>query len=125
MHYYRKGSSGSEMKASHFSVLVYEEKGSRSSSQMHCRMAAKLTERFRHGGEARASILYSLILLCSCLLVVCVMGIPIGHQRQAEPRKGWKSVHYKDLAFEIPEAFVVQQGKVPLLSLNAVFFWSS
>jgi hypothetical protein len=53
------------------------------------------------------------------------MGIPIGHHRQAEPRKGWKSVHYKDLTFDIPEAFVVQQGKVPLLSWNAVFFWSS
>jgi hypothetical protein len=45
------------------------------------------------------------------------MGIPM--------RKGWKSVHYKDLIFDIPEAFVVQQGKVPLLSWNAVFFWSS
>jgi hypothetical protein len=53
------------------------------------------------------------------------MGIPIGYQRQAEPRKGWKSVHYKDLSFEIPEDFLVQQGKVPLLSLIAVFFWSS
>jgi hypothetical protein len=53
------------------------------------------------------------------------MGIPIGHQKQAEPRKGWKSVHYKDLSFEIPEDFLVQQGRVPLLSLIAVFFWSS
>ena len=53
------------------------------------------------------------------------MGIPIGHQRQAEPRKGWKSIHYKDLTFEVPEEFVVQQGRVPLLSLSAVFFWSS
>jgi hypothetical protein len=53
------------------------------------------------------------------------MGIPTENQRQAEPRKGWKSVHYKDLSFEIPEAFVVQQGRVPLLSLIAVFFWSS
>jgi hypothetical protein len=53
------------------------------------------------------------------------MGIPIEHQRQAEPRKGWKSIHYKDLTFEIPEAFVMQQGRVPLLSLIAVFFWSS
>jgi hypothetical protein len=53
------------------------------------------------------------------------MGIPIGYQRQAEPRKGWKSVHYKDLAFDIPEDFVLQHGRVPLLSLIAVFFWSS
>jgi hypothetical protein len=86
-------------------------------------MAAKLTERFRYDREARAR-LQSLILLGACLLLVCVMGIPIG-QRQAELRKGWKSVHYKDLIFDIPEAFVVQQGKVPLLSWNAVFFWSS
>jgi hypothetical protein len=53
------------------------------------------------------------------------MSIPIGHQRQAEPRKGWKSIHYKDLTFEIPEDFVMQQGRVPLLSWIAVFFWSS
>ena len=53
------------------------------------------------------------------------MGIPIGHHRPAEPRQGWKSVHYKDLAFDIPEDFVMQQGRVPLLSLIAVFFWSS
>jgi hypothetical protein len=45
------------------------------------------------------------------------MGIPL--------RKGWKSIHYKELAFDIPEAFVMQQGKVPFLSWNAVFFWSS
>lgn len=88
-------------------------------------MAAKLTERFRYGREARASILQSLILLWSCLLVICVMGIPIGHHRQTEPRKGWKSIHYKDLAFEVPEAFVMQQGRVPFLSWIAVFFWSS
>lgn len=88
-------------------------------------MAAKLTEKFRYGREARARIRQSLILLGSCLLVICVMGIPIGYQRQAEPRKGWKSVHYKDLSFDIPEDFLVQQGKVPLLSLIAVFFWSS
>ena len=53
------------------------------------------------------------------------MSIPIGQQRHAEPRKGWQSVHYKDLAFEIPEDFVVQHGRVPLLSVIAVFFWSS
>jgi hypothetical protein len=88
-------------------------------------MAAKPPETFRHSGEARARILQSLILLWSCLLLVCVMGIPIGHQRQAEPRKGWKSIHYKDLDFEIPAEFVMQQGRVPLLSLIAVFFWSS
>src|SRR5262249_37772110 len=125
VHHHRTGSSGSEMKASRFSVLVCEDEGARSSSQMHCRMAAKRTERFRYGREARASIRQALILLGSCLLVLCVMGIPIGDHRQAEPRKGWKSVHYKDLSFEIPEDFLVQQGKVPLLSLSAVFFWSS
>jgi len=53
------------------------------------------------------------------------VGIPLGQTGQAEPRQGWKSLHYKDLAFEIPEDFVIQQGRVPLLSLIAVFFWSS
>jgi hypothetical protein len=105
------------MKTARTTVLICKDKGSRSSSQRHCRMAAKLTERFRHSSETRTSILQSLILLWSCLLLVCVMGIPM--------RKGWKRVHYKERAFDIPEAFVVQQGKVPLLSLNAVFFWSS
>jgi hypothetical protein len=113
------------MKASRSSSLVCEDKGSRSSSQRHHRLAAKHTKRFRYGREARARVLQSLIIFWSCLLVVCVMGIPIGHQRQAEPRKGWKSVYYKDLSFEIPEDFLVQQGRVPLLSLIAVFFWSS
>ena len=113
------------MKASRSSSLVCEDKGSRSSSPRHHRIAAKHTKRFRYGREARASILQSLILLGSCLLVIGVMGIPIGYQRQAEPRKGWKSVHYKDLSFDIPEDFLVQQGRVPLLSLIAVFFWSS
>jgi hypothetical protein len=113
------------MKASRSSSLVCEDKSSRSSSQRHHRIAAKHTKRFRYGREARARILQSLIIFWSCLLVVCVMGIPTENQRQAEPRKGWKSVHYKDLSFEIPEAFVVQQGRVPLLSLIAVFFWSS
>ena len=113
------------MKASRSSSLVCEDKGSRSSSQRHHRIAAKHTKRFRYGREAKARVLQSLIIFWSCLLVVCVMGIPIGHQRQAEPRKGWKSVHYKDLSFEIPEDFLVQQGRVPLLSLIAVFFWSS
>jgi len=101
------------------------DEGSRSSSQKRHRTAVKNLEMFRHGGEARARILQSLIIFWSCLLVICVMGIPIGHQRQAEPRKGWKSIHYKDLTFEVPEEFVVQQGRVPLLSLSAVFFWSS
>ena len=113
------------MKASHSSSLVCEVEGSRSSSQKCHRTAVKNLEMFRHGREARARILQSLILFWSCLLVICVMGIPIGHQRQAEPRKGWKSIHYKDLTFEVPEEFVVQQGRVPLLSLIAVFFWSS
>ena len=113
------------MKASRSSLLICMDEGSRSSSQKRHRTAVKNLEMFRHGGEARARILQSLIIFWSCLLVICVMGIPIGHQRQAEPRKGWKSIHYKDLTFEVPEEFVVQQGRVPLLSLIAVFFWSS
>jgi hypothetical protein len=113
------------MKASGSSFLVCEDEGSRSSPQKNCRMAAQHPGLFRHGREARARILQSLIIFWSGLLVVCVMGIPIGYQRQAEPRKGWKSVHYKDLSFDIPEDFLIQQGKVPLLSLIAVFFWSS
>src|SRR5215510_6332331 len=113
------------MKASRSSLLIGKDEGSRSSSQRSHRLAAKPLELFHHGGEARTRILQPLIILWSCLLVVCVMGIPIGHQRQEEPRKGWKSVHYKDLSFEIPEDFVMQQGRVPLLSLIAVFFWSS
>jgi hypothetical protein len=48
-----------------------------------------------------------------------------GHPGQAEPRQGWKSVRYADLSWDIPEEFVVQHGRVPLLSLIAVFFWSA
>jgi hypothetical protein len=113
------------MKASRSSLFLCQDEGSPSSSQQHHRLAVKHLELFRHGGEARARILQSLILLWSCLLVIGVMGIPRGHHRHAEPRQGWKSVHYKDLAFEIPEEFVVQHGRVPLLSWIAVFFWSS
>jgi hypothetical protein len=53
------------------------------------------------------------------------MGIATGQTGQAEPRQGWKSIRYQDLSWDIPEAFVVQHGRVPLLSLIAVFFWSS
>jgi len=87
-------------------------------------MTAKHRERFHYGREA-SIIRLPRRVLWSCLLDVCVMGIPIGHQRQAEPRKGWKSIHYKDLSFDIPEDFLVQQGRVPLLSVIAVFFWLS
>jgi hypothetical protein len=51
--------------------------------------------------------------------------MPAGQTGQTEPRKGWKSVHYKDFAFDIPKEFVMQQGRVPLLSMIAVFFCSS
>src|SRR6266436_3356879 len=88
-------------------------------------MAKKPTDLFRHSREARAILHHSRSVLWSCLLFVCVVGIPLGQTGQAEPRQGWKSLHYKDLAFEIPEDFVIQQGRVPLLSLIAVFFWSS
>ena len=125
VHRHRTGSSRREMKASRSSVLICKDKGSRSSSQKHRRIAVKNLEMFRYGREARARIIQSLILFWSCLLVIGVMGIPIGHQRQGEPKKGWKSVHYKDLSFEIPEDFLMQQGRVPLLSFIAVFFWSS
>jgi hypothetical protein len=53
------------------------------------------------------------------------VGIATGQTGQAEPRQGWKSIRYQDLSWDIPEAFVVQHGRVPLLSLIAVFFWSS
>jgi hypothetical protein len=53
------------------------------------------------------------------------VGISTGHPGQAEPRQGWKSIRYQDLSWDIPEEFVVQQGRVPLLSLIAVFFLSS
>jgi hypothetical protein len=110
------------MQTSPSSVLVCEDEGARSFSQMHRRIATKLPELFRHAGEARASLRQPFSVLWSCLLFVCVVGIATGH---AEPRRGWKSVHYQDLSFAIPEDFVVQHGRVPLLSVIAVFFWSS
>jgi hypothetical protein len=113
------------MKASRSSVLVCEDEGARSFFQMHRRMAEKPSELFHHGGEARARIRQLRSMFWSCLLFVCVVGIPTGQTGQEEPRRGWKSVHYKDLSFEIPEDFVMQQGRVPLLSVIAVFFWSS
>src|SRR5262245_2847746 len=99
------------MKASHSSGLAYEEKGSRSSSPRHYRIAAKPLEMYRYGREARARLLQSLILLWSCLLVIGVMGIPIGYHRQTEPRQGWKRVHYKDLSFEIPGTFLCSKAE--------------
>src|SRR5262249_32353036 len=122
---HRTGSSGREMKASRSSVLVSEDEGSRLSSQRHRRMTAKPVERFRYGIEIRIILCLPRSMFWSCLFFVCVMGIPPGHPGQAEPRKGWKNIQYKDLGFDIPEDFIVQQGRVPLLSLIAVFFWSS
>jgi len=113
------------MKASRSSALVCEDEGARSFSQMHRRMAAQHPALFHHGAEARASIRQPWSMFWSWLLLVCVVGIPTGQPGHAESRKGWKSVHYKDLSFEIPADFVMQQGRVPLLSLIAVFFWSS
>ena len=95
------------------------------SSQRHHRMTTKRPERFRYGREARASLRLPIRVLWSYLLILCVVGMPTGQTGHAEPRKGWKSVHYKDLSFDIPEDFLVQQGRVPLLSFIAVFFWSS
>jgi hypothetical protein len=85
-------------------------------------MAEKPPELFRHGAEASARRRHPRRVYWFCLLLVCVVGIPTGPPGHAEPRRGWKSVHYKDLSFEIPEAFVMQHGRVPLLSLIAVFF---
>jgi hypothetical protein len=113
------------MKASRSSLLVREDEGSRSASQMNRHRAVKPPALFRHGGEARAIRRQPHSVFWSCLLLVCVVGIPTGHPGQAEPKKGWKSVRYADLSLEIPEEFVVQHGRVPLLSLIAVFFWSS
>ena len=122
---HRKGSSGREMKASCSSVGVCEDAGSRSSPQQNRRLVEKSPALFRQGGEARAGIRQPRSMLWSCLLLVCVVGIPTGHPGHAEPRQGWKSIRYQDLSWDIPEAFVVQHGRVPLLSLSAVFFFSS
>jgi hypothetical protein len=113
------------MKASRSSVLVSEDEGARSFSQMHRRMAEKPSALFHHGGKARARRRQPRSVFWSCLLFVCVVGIPTGQTGHAEPRRGWKSVHYQDLSFAIPEDFVMQHGRVPLLSVIAVFFWSS
>jgi hypothetical protein len=125
VHRHRTGSSGREMKATRSSFVVCEDEGSRSSSQKNRRMAAKLPELFRHGVEARVIRRQPRSVCGCCLLLVCVVGIATGQTGQAEPRTGWKSIRYQDLSWDIPEAFVVQQGRVPLLSLIAVFFWSS
>jgi hypothetical protein len=110
------------MKASGSSALLLKDEVSRPLSQMHHCMTAKNPEMCRHGREAGARIRQPTRVFWSCLLLVCVVGIPIGHTRQTEARKAWKSIRYKDLPCEIPEAFVVQQGRVLLLSLVAVFF---
>src|SRR5262245_12189333 len=99
------------MKASWSSLLVCADEGSRSSPRKNLRMAAQHPALFRHGGEARARIRQPRSVYWSCLLLVCVMGIPIGHTGQAEPRQGWKNIHYQDLSWDVPEAFVVQQGR--------------
>jgi hypothetical protein len=113
------------MKASRSSLLVCEDEGSRSSPQKNRRTEEKPPALFRHGGEARAILRQPRSVFWFCLLLVCVVGIPAGHTGQAEPRQGWKSIRYQDLSWDIPEEFVVQQGRVPLLSLIAVFFLSS
>ena len=88
-------------------------------------MAEKPPALCRHGAEARARIRQPRNVFWSCLLLVCVVGTPTVQTGHAELRQGWKSVRYQDLSWDIPEEFVVQQGRVPLLSLIAVFFWSS
>jgi hypothetical protein len=113
------------MKAAHSSLLVCEDEGAWSSPQKNRRMAEKPPALFRPGGEARARIRQPRSVLWCWLLLVCVVGIATGQTGQAEPRQGWKSIRYQDLSWDIPEAFVVQHGRVPLLSLIAVFFWSS
>ena len=113
------------MKAARSSTLVCEDEGSRSAPQQNRRMAEQPPALCRHSGEARALRRHPRRMLWSCLLLACVVGMPQGHPGQAEPRQGWKSIRYADLAWDIPAAFVVQHGRVPLLSLIAVFFWSS